>query len=61
MLISPTNRIQIVAASSQPAANAVGHPLNQMMDGKPFYAPFTSQQIWAQPLDAASVDVVVTI
>jgi hypothetical protein len=60
MLITPTGSIEIVAAASQPASSVQGHPLNEMLDGKPFLFPF-AQQVWAMPNGIGAVDVIVTI
>jgi hypothetical protein len=57
MLISPQGPIMIIAATSQPAATAIGHGLDFL--AVPFYVPFASEQVWAIALNS-NCNVIVT-
>lgn len=61
MTISATDRIQIIAATSQPANNAVGHPVSPLLQGVPFYFQSVAQQVWAQCLGNNPCTATVTV
>jgi hypothetical protein len=57
MIISPEDRIAIVAAGSQPVVTTVGHPIE--FTSLPFYFPL-AEQVWAIALGDATT-VIVTV
>jgi hypothetical protein len=58
MMISPEGEIEIILASSQPTANAPGHPIG--MSALPYLMPLFPIQVWAMSATGASVAVTVS-